>query len=85
MAANRMNYIVWYDGESQIYGSGSKEIALETPPPEGLTLESKHISFITHRPDDNTLAVHEIPREEILGAELKHKQTKKKKVEDEQA
>lgn len=76
MPANRTNYIVWYDGESQVYASGSKEIALETPPPEGLTLESKHIGFITHRPDDDCVVVHEIPQEEVLTAEIKEKKKK---------
>lgn len=84
MPANRMNYIVTYDGESQIYGSGSKEIALETPPPDGLTIESKRIFFITQRPEDAEVVLHEVPREEVLTAELKIRKTKKKEDDEQQ-
>lgn len=78
MPAQRTNYIVIYEGESQIYASGKKEIALETPPPTGHSIEDKHIYFITHRPDDGEVVLHEVPREEVLSAELKIKETKKK-------
>lgn len=76
MPANRTNYVVWYDGESQIYASGKKEIALETPPPAGRSIEDKHIGFITFRPDDGDIVIHEIPKEEVLNAELKVKEKK---------
>lgn len=84
MPANRMNYIVTYDGESQIYGSGSKEIALETPPPDGLTIESKRVFFITQRPEDGEVVLHEVPSEEVRTAELKVRKTKKKEDDEQQ-
>lgn len=84
MPANRMNYIVVYDGESQIYGSGSKDVALETPPPDGLTLESKHVFYITQKPEDGEIVLHEVPQEEVLSAELKVRKTKKKDDEQQQ-
>jgi hypothetical protein len=77
MPASRTNYIVTYEGESQIYASAKKEIALETPPPPGHTIEDKHIFFITHRPDDGQVVLHEVPRDEVLNAELKIKEPKK--------
>ena len=81
MPANRTNYIVVYDGESQIYASGGKDIALETPPPSGHTIEEKRVFFISHRPDDGEIVLHELPRDEVLNAELKHPKKKKKDEE----
>lgn len=80
MPANRMNYIVTYDGESQVYGSGSKDIALQTPPPTGVSLESKHVYFITQDPQNGDVMVHEVPREEVMQADIKVK-TKKADVQ----
>lgn len=66
MAANRCNYLVIYDGESQIYGCGSKEVALATPPPSpDIPLESKHIYFVTHHPDTGEVLAHELPPDEV--------------------
>jgi hypothetical protein len=81
MAASKVNYVVLYKGHSQVYGCSSKKIALESPPPEGFSLENKKILFITFEPDTDNLSVYEIPQEEILNAELKEK--KEKKVKDE--
>lgn len=85
MAASRMNYIVTWTGHSQVYGCASKEGALETPPPDktDYTLEDKRVFFITYQPDNKVISVHELPREEVLTAELKAKPTRKKK-DDEQ-
>lgn len=65
-------------GDSQVYGTASKDIALQTPPPDGIPLENKRILFVTFEPDNETLMVHPLPQEEIMNAELKIP-TKKKK------
>lgn len=76
MAASKVNYIVLYKGHSQVYGCSSKKIALESPPPEGFTIEDKRILFTTFEPDTNNLSVYEIPENEILNAEIKEKKVK---------
>jgi hypothetical protein len=80
MPANRMNYLVLYRNESQVYGTATKEIALETPPPPGVSLEDKRVLFITYQPDNEILSVHKVPQEEVLNAEIKEKKTKKDKA-----
>ena len=77
MPANRMNFVVTYRTESQVYGTATEEIALETPPPDGISIEDKKIFFITQRPDDGTLVLHEIPPEKVRSAELKLPKPKK--------
>jgi hypothetical protein len=62
---------VWYDGESQIFGSAAKEIALTTPLPKGQTIENRHIAFITHHPDTDEIVVHPLPDDEIKQAVIK--------------
>lgn len=81
MPANRTNYLVLYKTESQVYGSGTKEIALSSPPPDGLGLEDKRVLFVTYRPDDEILSIHRVPQEEVLQAEIKYPKSKKKKEE----
>jgi hypothetical protein len=76
MAASKVNYIVIYKGHSQVYGCSSKKIALESPPPEGFTIEDKRILFTTFEPDTNNLSVYEIPENEIINAEIKEKKVK---------
>jgi len=78
MAASKLNYLVIYNGHSQVYGCSSKKIALESSPPEGYSLDDKHVLFITFEPDTENLSVHLIPKEEILTAEIKEKKEKKK-------
>ena len=39
MPAAKLNYLVVYKNHSQVYGSSSKKIALDSPPPEGYSLE----------------------------------------------
>lgn len=78
MPATRLNYLVVYDGDSQVYGTSNKETALASPPPEGFTIEQKHILFIGVEPDKDELVVRPIPKEEVLSAEIK--ETKKKNV-----
>lgn len=78
MPANRINYIVLYRNDSQVFGTASKSIALETPPPDGVELEDKRVLFIAYQPDNEILSVHPLPQEEVLNAEIKEKKTKKK-------
>jgi hypothetical protein len=73
MAAGKLNYIVVYNGLSQVFGCASKKIALESAPPEGYSIEDKHILFVTFEPDSDNLCVYEVPKEEVLGAEIKKK------------
>jgi hypothetical protein len=80
MPAQRLNYVVVHRGQSQVYGSSSKEIALQTPLPDGVLIEDRMILFITYQPDGEILSVHPIPNEEVQGAELKVKTTRAKAV-----
>lgn len=61
---------------SQIYGCGSKQIAMESPPPTGLSLEAKRVYFITLHPDTGEVVVHEVPHEDVLSAEIKYPKRK---------
>lgn len=81
MAASKVNYIVTYNGHSQVYGCSSKKTALESAPPSGYTLKDKKILFITFEPDTSSLCVYQVEDEEILNAEIKIKKDKKKEDE----
>lgn len=78
MPASRSNYLVIFKDESQVYGTASKKIALETPPPDGVPLEDKRVFFVTYQPDNEILSVHQVPQEEVMNAEIKYKEKKKK-------
>lgn len=78
MPANKTNYIVLYEGDSQVYGAGSRKIALESPPPDGFELEQKRVFFVTFAPDKGELSVHKLPQDEVLNAEIREKKVKKK-------
>lgn len=78
MAAGKLNYVVVYNGLSQVFGCASKKIALESAPPEGYSLKDKKILFITFEPDSENLCVYEVPEQEVQTAEIK-----KKKQDDE--
>lgn len=73
MAAGKLNYIVTYEGLSQVFGCASKKIALESAPPEGYSLKQKKVLFITFEPDKNNLCVYQVPQEDVMGAEIKSK------------
>lgn len=73
MAAGKLNYIVTYEGLSQVFGCASKKIALESSPPEGYSLKQKKVLFITFEPDKNNLCVYQVPQEEVMSAEIKSK------------
>lgn len=73
MAAGKLNYIVVYEGMSQVFGCASKKIALESPPPEGYTIKQKSVLFISYDPDNKKLSVYKVPDEEVQNAEIKLK------------
>lgn len=73
MAAGKLNYVVVYDGLSQVFGCASKKIALESAPPEGYSLKDKKILFVTFEPDSQNLCVYEVPEQEVQTAEIKKK------------
>lgn len=73
MAAGKLNYIVMYKNSSQVFGSASKKIALESPPPEGCKLEDKRVLFVSYEPDTENLSVYKLPDEEVQNAEIKEK------------
>lgn len=76
MPANKMNYLVLFKGDSQVYGAGSKDVALASPPPDGFQLRDKMVMFVTVQPDTNELVVHPLPKDEVMNAEIKYKQKK---------
>lgn len=77
MAASKVNYIVIYDGHSQVYGCSSKKIALESAPPEGCSIKDKKVLFITFEPDNSNLSAYKVPDEEVFCADIKEKKEKK--------
>lgn len=64
MPASKLNYIIAYNNHSQIYGSSSKKIAIDSPPPDGLSLEDKNIFFITLDPENGNLNLYKIEEKE---------------------
>lgn len=80
MPATRLNYLVVHKGQSQVYGASSKDIALTTPLPDGASIEERTILFVTYQPDTELLYVHQIPREEVLGAKLREPTIREKRV-----
>jgi len=68
-------------GDSQVYGTATKEIALQSPPPDGIPLENKRVLFVSFEPDNETLTVHPIPQEEVMNAVLRIPIKKKKEVD----
>jgi len=65
MPASKLNYLVIYKNHSQVYGSSSKKIAVETQPPEGLSKEDKNIFFVTFEPDTDSISLHKIEEEDV--------------------
>lgn len=81
MPASKLNYLVVYKNHSQVYGSSSKKIALESPPPEGCSIKDKVILFVTFEPDTDNVSVYKVPDEEVFNAETVAKKEKKSKDE----
>ena len=89
MAASRVNYLVVYPHDSQVYGSTSKEVALSSPPPDGMTLKEKRVFFVSVEPESGNLVWYRVPQEEVESAEIilpkaAIKKKKKKEAEDAQ-
>lgn len=76
MSAGKSNYIVIFKHDSQVYSAGTRIGALETPPPEGMTLEDKRVFFISYETDNENLCIYQIPKEEVMNAPLKIKEKK---------
>ena len=80
MPASKVNYLVLYPEDSQVYGSASKDIALTSPPPPNAKLEDKKVYFIAVEPDTGNLVWRRIPDEVVQGAEIKYKEKKEKET-----
>ncbi len=65
MPAAKTNYILLYNGVSQVYGSSSLETLLKSPPPKGSALEDRKVLFITYMPDEGNLCVAQLSEEEL--------------------
>lgn len=76
MPASKVNYLILYEHDPQVYGCARKDIALSTPPPEGFTIEEKMVYFVTVEPDNGQLVWRRLPQEEVESAELKLKKEK---------
>lgn len=81
MPASKLNYIIVYNNHSQVYGSSSDKIAIESPPPEGLSQDDKHIFFITFEPDGKNIVVHKVDPNNRDIIESKSNKRKKKDSE----
>lgn len=64
MPAAKLNYILVYKEHSQIYGCSSKKIAMESPPPEGYSVNDKNVFFITFEPDTDSISIHKVNNQE---------------------
>lgn len=64
MPAAKLNYILVYKEHSQVYGCSSKKIAMESPPPEGYSVEDKNVFFITFEPDTDSISIHKVNNQE---------------------
>lgn len=80
MPASKLNYIIVYDNHSQVYGSSSEKIAIESPPPEGLSEKDKHIFFINYEPDTKNVCVYKVDAENSI---IQNKESKKKEKNSE--
>lgn len=64
MPASKLNYIVVYKNHSQVYGCSSKKIAEDSPPPEGLTIDDKHVFFVTFEPETDQICLYNTNNQE---------------------
>jgi|688.fasta_scaffold357223_3 hypothetical protein len=82
MPAQKINYLVVYPHDAQVYGCSSKDIALQSPPPEGFGIKDKRVYFISMEPENGNLVWYRLPQEDVESAELVYpKATLKKKKE----
>ena len=64
MPAAKLNYILVYKDHSQVYGCSSKKIAIESPPPDGYSVDDKNVFFITFEPDTDSISIHKVNNQE---------------------
>lgn len=64
MPASKLNYIVLYDNHSQVYGCSSLKVAKDSPVPEGMTEDNKKIFFIAYEPDNISISLYKIDKQE---------------------
>lgn len=64
MPASKLNYLVVYKNHSQVYGSASKKVAVDSPPPDGLTIDDKNIFFVTFEPDSDNICIYKVDDKE---------------------
>jgi hypothetical protein len=62
--ASKLNYLVVYKNHSQVYGSASKKVAVDSPPPDGLTIDDKNIFFVTFEPDSDNICIYKVDDKE---------------------
>ncbi len=60
MPASKLNYLVVYKNHSQVYGCSSQKIALDSPPPDGLSQDDKNIFFVTFEPDSDNICLYKV-------------------------
>lgn len=82
MPAQKINYLVLYPHDAQVYGCSSKEIALQSPPPEGFSLDQKRIFFVSIEPENGNLVWYQIPKEDIMNAEIVYPKSSQKKKKE---
>jgi hypothetical protein len=58
--ASKLNYLVVYKNHSQVYGCSSQKIALDSPPPDGLSQDDKNIFFVTFEPDSDNICLYKV-------------------------
>jgi hypothetical protein len=75
--ANKLNYIVVYPNDAQLYGATKKDIALASPAPEGCELKDKRVFFVSMEPENKKLVWYRIPQEEVDNAEIVYPKTMK--------
>lgn len=76
MPASKVNYLILYEHDPQVYGCARKDIALSTPPPSGFNITDKRVYFVSVEPDNGRLVWRRISQEEVEAAELKGTKTK---------
>lgn len=76
MPASKVNYLILYEHDPQVYGCARRDIALSTPPPDGFEITDKRVYFLSVEPDNGELVWRRLPQDEVEAAELKGNKTK---------
>jgi hypothetical protein len=82
MPAQKINYLVLYPHDAQVYGCSSKDIALQSPPPEGFSIDDKKVFFVSVEPENSNIVWYQLPKEEIINAEIVYPKSALKKKKD---